>query len=148
MTQKDLERLFSSDMLNRPAELILIIVIVVLFGTFGFLSFTGLSETHDATLVQTVQADLQGTISHASGNQGVGAHDLVAANVINAVRQEIPPAVKLRPTGLVDSPYELIFENTGRRAIFTVTLNGDVRIKFLLGQWTRFHQVNGFIEKN
>jgi hypothetical protein len=123
-------------------------LIVGLFLTFSVLSFNSLNETQDASVVQSVQTDLQGTIAQASNRLGVNGDALSAPNVINAIKTNLPLSAKLRATGLSDAPYELVFEESNRRVLFTVSMGGDVRIKGLLGNWTRFRQVNGIIQKN
>ncbi|MBY0403291.1 MAG: hypothetical protein K2X66_05285 [Cyanobacteria bacterium] len=134
--------------MSKPFQIVLSIILFALLGSYTYFSITGLSETQDALVVQNVQKDLQQTISESSGRLGINGNALLAPNVINAVKSSIPPSVKLRSTGLVDTPYELIFKDSGRKVLFSVSNAGDVRIKGLQGFWTRFRQLNGFIKKN
>lgn len=123
-------------------------IIVGLFLAFAVISFSGFNETQDASIVQSVQTDLQKTITEASHRQGIPPKTLLPANVINAVKMNIPFSARLHATGLDQSPYELVFSSSGRRVVFFITPEGDVRIKGMLGHWTRFRSVNGVISKN
>lgn len=126
----------------------IILLIVGLLVSFATVSVSGLNESQDASVVQDVQIHLQKTITEASYRQGISAKTLAPANVVNAIKLYVPNSATLRTTGVESGPYELVFDQSGRRAIFFVTPEGDVRIKGLLGHWTRFRSVEGIISKH
>jgi hypothetical protein len=129
-------------------EIVGALVIIAAFVAFSVVSFLSLDETKDAALVQAIHTQLQATISQAAARQHIPPTDLGTVNVINAIKTTVPSSVRLRDTGIATSPYEISFPASGRKAVFFITPEGDVRIRGLAGSWTRFSVVNGVIHKN
>lgn len=129
-------------------ELGVTLTIVAMLLMFAVVSYTGFQETQDASVVQSVHTALQSTVAQAAARQHVPAMSLGAQNVINAIKLNMPTSVTLRATGLSTTPFEMTFPASDRKAYFSIEPNGDVRIKGLAGNWTRFNAANGVIEKN
>lgn len=124
-------------------ELGVVIAVIAILATFLVVSLTGMDESRDAGMVQSVQASLQSVVTQASTRLDVPPSQLSPQNVINAVRINIPNQAVL------DNTYRLSFPQSGRGAQFAIANNGDVRITQLIN-FTSFtvNPTDGTLQKH
>ncbi|MBX2861215.1 MAG: type II secretion system GspH family protein [Vampirovibrio sp.] len=131
-------------------ELACVLVITAILATFAVATFSGMDETADASLVQSVQTSLQAVISQGSTRLDTAPTALNPANVINAVCSAGNAGCGNQYT--INSGggagYTVNFVQSGRGAVYDVNANGDVGINTLNG-FSRFSiGANGTIVKN
>lgn len=113
---------------------------VMLF-VYLWLSFSGIQETRDAELVDTVQVTLQATVSHGITTLQLPPDQISPANIINAARTSLPKGI------YIDRTYKLHINHSGREAQFKITPEGDLLIT-ALKNFTRYHVKEGRIARN
>ncbi len=116
-------------------------LVVLLFGIYAWVTFSGMQETEDAKMVEAVQVSLQTELSKGMAALELPPEEIHPMNVVNAARASLPSGVE------VDEKLNMVIFKTERGARYKVTKEGDL-VVVSLKNFTRYHVENGRITRN
>lgn len=116
-------------------------ITIGLLAVYMWISLTGIQETQEAKIVESVQISLQETVSKGMAELQLPPHEIHPLNIVHAAKSSFPKGVKL------DSSFRLSIPNSKRTAQFKVTPSGDL-IVVSLTNFTRFRIENGRVVRN
>jgi type II secretory pathway pseudopilin PulG len=108
-------------------EVGIVLLTVGVLSSVGIIAYAGLDETRDAAMVQSVQTQLQTTVSQAVVRLDVTPDSLSKSDLVSVLK------TNLTDQAVLDNTLKLSLSKGKRSAAFAIAANGDVGISSISG---------------